>query len=424
MRAFAVLIAAAVLFALLACSVALADSGGSGSGPKSVADAINASEKSQQQSGEQAKTEENKHPSEQPKAEEAKPSEKPSEQPKTEEKPAQTEKKEEEKPEKAAKAEATREFYSKFRPTGPLPTLNNHPLYLMFLTMLPEPATVLPKGARTFSYRLEIANVFTVETDSVNLIYLDFESERQTFEYRMNPSGRYEISVAVPVYYQNHGFLDSTIQGWHSFFGLPNGYREDYLNDDFHYLVHANGSEVINTAPNNFMLGDISAQVKVPLARETKDRPAVALRLGVKAPTGSAKIGYGSGHPDAGVGVALQKGRGRWDGYANLNYVFVGGSSFRGELPINSSLSFMLGTEYQANHNTSVLGQFYFEQNPLTTTDKYIDRDSLTMSLGWAHHLRKDLLWYGGFSEDIKADTAPDFTAFTELIWRLRNPWF
>jgi hypothetical protein len=364
-----------------------------------VADGIKAAN-STQPSGEQAKHEE-------PMKEEAK--------------PAEPEKKEEKKPKTA---QATREFYSKFRPTGPVPTLNNNPLYLMFYTMAPEPATVLQKGARTFSYRLEIANDFTIDNDHVNLIYLDFESERQTFEYRMNPSGRYELSVAVPVYYQSHGFLDSFIQGWHSFFGLPNGERQDYLNNDFHYVVRGNGYEVINTAPDNFRLGDVSAQVKIPLAHETRTSPAVAVRLGVKAPTGSPKIGYGSGHPDAGVGLALQRGLGRWVGYANLNYVFVGGSSFRGELPTNNSLSLMLGTEYQANHNTSVLGQLYFEQNPLTTTDRYIDRDSIMMSLGWAHHLRKDLLWYGGFSEDIRVDTAPDFTAFTQLIWRLKQPWF
>jgi hypothetical protein len=73
-------------------------------------------------------------------------------------------------------------------------------------------------------------------------------------------------------------------------------------------------------------LGDISFYGKYQLLKETSTLPALSFRVGVKAPTGETDQVFGSGHPDAGIGLALDKTLAtNWILYANLNGVFPTG---------------------------------------------------------------------------------------------------
>jgi hypothetical protein len=65
-----------------------------------------------------------------------------------------------------------------------------------------------------------------------------------------------------------------------------------------------------------------------------------------------------------------------------------------------------------------VTGQVNFAQYPLSTSTGTLDRDSNELLFGFHKLLGKRLLFSGGFSEDMRTDTAPDFGIMGELRWR------
>lgn len=79
----------------------------------------------------------------------------------------------------------------------------------------------------------------------------------------------------------------------------------------------------------------------------------MSLRVAVKAPSGDASRAFGSGHPDAGVGLALEKTfLSRWVTYVNVNGVFPGGSV--GGFHPQPILSAMTAVEYLWSERASV----------------------------------------------------------------------
>jgi len=298
---------------------------------------------------------------------------------------------------------------------GPLPTRNQHPLYLLFFNFTSERACTLPPGKTEFAFRFDAANTLVKSEEGAALIDIDLESWVYKLEYRWGtPAG--EFTVLLPVQDNTHGMMDNIITTWHGWFGLPQGDRADYPDNDFRYFVRTRNGTVFNFPSDKPGLGDISLQWKRELGAST-DKQAWAARAAVKFPTGKSEHGLGSGKFDAGVGLAYERLSTRWARYANLNYILIGGSDFAG-LDTRSVVSGMIGTEYRLKPNWWLTGQIDFCQSPLSTGSPWVDRDSVGLALGFHKRLSDHWIFSGGFSEDIRVDTVPDFAVIGELRWR------
>jgi hypothetical protein len=309
--------------------------------------------------------------------------------------------------EKPAEVEVGRFF-------GPLPTRNQHPLHLMFYNFPVERAQVLPDGDREFVFRFEGSSNMVKKAEAGTIVDLDLECWNYSLEYRRGTRWG-ELSVQVPIRDNTHGFMDNIIDGWHGLLGLPRGDRPDYPANDYHFFVRNADGDVLNVPSDMFGLADISVAWKGEIS--SSSRSTLAYRTAVKLPTGDPDDGLGSGGTDFGVGLAYERLWHRWAGYANLNYIVIGNPDFAG-FEASNVWTGSVACEYRLRPTWWLTGQVNFAQYPLSTGTGTLDRDSNELVFGFHKLLGKRLLFSGGFSEDMRTDTAPDFGIIGELRWR------
>ena len=297
---------------------------------------------------------------------------------------------------------------------GPMPTKNQHPLHLMFYNFPAERAQVLPDGEREFVFRFEGSSNMVKKAESGTIVDLDLESWNYTLEYQQGtPWG--ELSVQVPLRDSTHGFMDNIIDSWHDLLGLPRGDRPDYPANEYHFFVRSGDGGVLNFPSDRLGIADVSLAWKGEITSSC--RGTLAYRAAVKLPTGNPSDGLGSGGTDFGVGLAYEKLWHRWAGYANLNYVIIGNPDLAG-FEANNIWTGSVACEYRLRPTWWLTGQMNFAQYPLSTGTGTLDRDSNELLFGFHKLLGKRLLFSGGFTEDMRTDTAPDFGIIGELRWR------
>lgn len=157
---------------------------------------------------------------------------------------------------------------------------------------------------------------------------LVFDGETTRMELRLlyGLSSRLELGVELPYMWQQSGSLDSAIDGWHSFFGLPDGARANRPRDVLEYLYLDEAGTQLNIAQNSHGIGDLRLFAGYRVSTESNHR--TALRFGVKFPTGSAVDLHGSGGTDVSVGFAgdIESlwGSERLSGFYRLHAMYLG----------------------------------------------------------------------------------------------------
>jgi hypothetical protein len=297
---------------------------------------------------------------------------------------------------------------------GPMAVLNQHPPALLTLQPEPDVATVLEDGESFFRYKLDITNVFLRELDSGVIVDYDYEELRSTLDYTLGSFGG-EFSVELPISQRGGGFLDELIDSWHQWFGLQSGIRANFPDNGFRYIIATREGPVYN-GEESFGIGDLALTYKFPLMDDGAG-DALAVRAGVKLPTGDPDQALGSGNVDYSLGALWQKQiTPHIRGYANVDYIFVGEPDWE-NIGWQDSLITAWALEYAIKRHTSLTALFRTHRNPLRTGSNQGDKDSQTLGLGLNHRLADDLVLTAGFDEDINPETAPDFIAVLHLKW-------
>src|SRR5262249_21272075 len=122
---------------------------------------------------------------------------------------------------------------------GPLPTRSEMPLSRLFPQMPLESARVEATHETLASGTLSYTSVFSQSGDPVWFAEEDGELLVGGLSARHGVGAGMELGVEVPVMYTTSGFLDSFIHSYHNAFGLPQGGRDNEVNDQFScILVH------------------------------------------------------------------------------------------------------------------------------------------------------------------------------------------
>ncbi len=311
--------------------------------------------------------------------------------------------------------EAVKGSWWRYEPKGPFDWITQHPLTLMFLQLPTESAYLLSAGQNRLGYRLDMANSFFVKQSGTGLVQIDLEGLRHTFNYRRGINDRIELGVFLPLQSNTSGFLDGTIQNWHDMFGLPTGDRTNFAKNQFAYVVAVDNSFRINGESDQFGLGDIVFTGKYFIRPEDGVYPALSARAGIKIPTGDSGSQLGSGGFDFGIGLLAQKTFGRFILYGQTDYVFTGGSDFN--LENHDLWKWSIASEYQANRKHSWILQLQKVTNPFYTSVDDIDVDTVEMAIGWKRYIGRNIIWEGGFSEDVVVDSGPDFAIFSQFSY-------
>ncbi len=303
----------------------------------------------------------------------------------------------------------TLEFY------GPLSAINTHPPNLLFLAPPPEAAAVLKPGRQTALVKLDYTNVIILERDHYTWVEYDYEGARVAAEYHRGLAHG-ELSVQLPFYYRDRGWLDPVMATWHSIFGLPNGLRDRYADNRYRYTIRMRNGLVYGDGPGARGVGDLSVGYKQALWDRGNGRDAAALRAMVKAPTGDPQHAMGSGNWDFSLGALYQRQlRAHLRAYANVDYIWTGAPEW--DIAANDLLISNWALEYSVSPRTTVLAQYRINTNPLRTGSKEADKNAQELTFGFNHRIQPNMVWSGGFVEDINPETAPDFVISTDLKW-------
>lgn len=299
---------------------------------------------------------------------------------------------------------------------GPLAVINQHPPNLLFLSPAPEAATVLAPGRQALTAKLDYTNVIIREWDNGTIIDYDFEGLRASTEYRRGLR-RGEAWAALPVYYRGHGVLDHIISSWHNLLGLPNGLRKRFPDNQYRYTIITRQGLVFNDEGDTYGLGDLALGYKYPLWNRRGGGDAAALRAMAKLPLGRAASGLGSGDYDCSLGALYQHQiTPHLRGYANVDWVFVGQPDWQNVGHQDMLISNWI-VEYAVSPATTVLSQYRINVNPLRTGSKEADKDAQELAFAFNHRLKRNLVWSGGFVEDINPETAPDLVLVSHFKW-------
>ena len=312
---------------------------------------------------------------------------------------------------------------------GPITLREQNPIYLQSLGLTPTRATVLPEGSIETRLDWAYSSVFEQGQSATNRVTLDMEMMRLAAHVIYGLTSNFEVGIELPFYHSGGGFLDSFIQEFHKFFGLPNGGRETVPNNQYTYQFFSGGNLIYNVPSQSFMIGDITLRFKNHVVEETRARPALAWFVDIKLPTGSKSRGTGSGAPDFGVGVALEKNYKRIHGYLDAEYIVAGGNDSIDAFMRQAMIAFAAAFEVSILDTWSAIIQLN-GSSPLLAHTGMETWDGIPMNLIVGFRGEEpgllggnDLFWQAGFAEDVLS-TGPsvDFTVFLSLGVRFHKP--
>lgn len=300
---------------------------------------------------------------------------------------------------------------------GPLHAQQRYPLYLMFLTPVPDSPRSIEKRRFMASLSVDYTSIYIDETSKDWSALMDMEMTVVELSLTYGITNRMNISLSLPWISQNGGFLDGPLETYHNFFGFPNYGREDGPVNKFGYHVSVDDEAWFDARSGGLHLGESVVSAKMRLSGTGRNLGFTnSLLVALKIPTGDADHGFGSGRFDQALILLNQYKVSPFILYLNSGVVFLSDPETQGaHIQVKDMVTLLAGIEYNASDNLSLMGQFNFVTSPFRHTGiEQMDQDSLELTLGFAATLSNDVIFEFAFSEDLTR-TAPDFTVHGAL---------
>jgi hypothetical protein len=306
---------------------------------------------------------------------------------------------------------------------GPFPVRNFQAFQQLVLSLPGDRATVVKPG--TLDVRLELAETASIynQYSPQSIVTVKFETLRSGLFLRYGATDRLELGLEVPVLYRYQGFMNGAITvAERATTGLAPA-RGALKNTNFVFNVTRNGQTIMSGGPDVMGLGDTTLMSKYQLLTEGAATPAVSVRGAVKLPTGDQSDFFGSGSPDFGLGLAVEKlVAGRWMLHANITGVVPTGTI--AGLGLRPTVSGLAAIEYLWSENLSITAHFDFYTSPFSGTNSAIlDRGITESVLGFSYRVAPHFLWqvYAVENLDFIRGSAQDVTVSTVFTYRFES---
>lgn len=306
-------------------------------------------------------------------------------------------------------------LWAQTKALGPLRFGEKNPFYRLYATPRAESGALLPAGAWSVFSDLSHSNVF--ERAANNAFAQDFDMEITTLNLGLRRAfTKWEFGAEVSFDSYAGGFLDHTIQEFHSVFGLANDDRDEVPNDRFAFgLLDLQNRQLLQASDKEqWLLGDLVLHAKRQL-RSEPDRN-MSLWAQLRVPTGEEDVNS-SGSISANVGLAWQRSWTKWHMYTNLSAIWINPSEPRSAIVNDAAIYGMFALERHVWRNWSALVQLdggspYVDGTGLSN----LDDPPLNFVLGLQTQFGQAWHWQLGFSEDLLADgPSVDFSVETSL---------
>ena len=291
---------------------------------------------------------------------------------------------------------------------APIASRNTAPIYANLGVPVQRDAATVAVGDLDVTWRMHWASHSVRERAGALELEFDGETRRHDLSLRAGLGQGVTVELNIPWISHDGGSLDNLIEGWHQFWGLPNGARDDQQDDTLRFAY---------SGPDGFLFdSDASGvgDVELGLAWElgTFDGAQVALFGQVKFDSGDPQDFTGTGDESYAAGLRATADRcvrDRLSCHAQLGYAHVGQVDFD---PQADEAGWFAGLSlaWALSDRWALVGQVD-AQAVLFVSDP-LDRNGTpiwgTLGLRWNPGSR--WLIDASFSEDLAVGTAPDIT--------------
>jgi hypothetical protein len=289
---------------------------------------------------------------------------------------------------------------------APFQTASQNPLLNGFLLNLTAPAR-LPVVGNSVSAALNWSNTAVIQDGGDEHLVVDVESRELRLSFAHAFSDRLTLRLQVPYRTSDGGSLDGVVDGWHSFFELPNGDRPALPLNGFRIDYDPAGTTLASYSQPVSGVGDISIAGGYQL--RATPTSATSLWLHLKAPTGDSAKLTGSGAADAALSLAHEQVlSSRWRAYAQLNFSYLGKGELLSELQNATVWSGLLTFDYCYSPALSLTVQFDGHTAAFADSGLALLGNAWIMTLGGEYRWRSRWYLQLGVGEDIKVEASPD----------------
>lgn len=303
--------------------------------------------------------------------------------------------------------------------SGPIPIVNQTPIQLLFLQAVPDNAETLPKDRYSLSLNTTTTNTLLWEESEDYSGHIDMEMIRTSLELQYGILPWVEIGISLPFVYSYPGFMDNTILDIEeSFVDKTRDLREKEETGRYTYNVKKDNKPFISGRKRSSAIGDLALRVKGKIWDEQTMLPSLSARVAFKVPTGDKDRALGSGEPDWGFGLLLQKGIKKSTAYLNADVIFPGDAFEDENVPLAEFYEMMLGVEYEITSQMSILAQVNYRTRPFRNTGlQMLDRRIYDFLLGINYLTQGGVFIQGGGIEDFNGseDAGADITFFLNV---------
>jgi hypothetical protein len=299
-----------------------------------------------------------------------------------------------------------------------LPVRDQNPLTRGAYVPLPAALDEAADGRFAFAAGVQWTNTVNLGQSPTETMAVDEESVEADLTLTRGV-GDWQVRATLPVINRGSGVLDGFINGWHNFFGLPQGDRPLVPKNAYSIRYQRAGLPALD-APSGTSLGDLALEAGHPLAATPDGR--LEGWVGVEAPTGSRSHLTGDGALDAAAWLAGEtRLSSRWTlaGRAGASYA---GGDLTG-LPYERAVGFAtatVGWDWTA-HLAAVL-QFDAHSAIARGSDINFLEQAVQMTIGGRYRFDSGTVFEFGCVEDIEVDHSPDVTFFFGLRWPAGRP--
>ena len=299
----------------------------------------------------------------------------------------------------------------------PLFTRNNSPIIQIFGLPPTEGGQLTTSGDTRARLVLDVANSFTEDNSKDESLRFDGETSRLTFSLRRGFREHWEAGVDIPVISHNGGMLDGLIENWHRAFGLPQSGRDDAPRNRLHYYyADRDSDDGIDFSNSGTGIGDTTLYLARRLTPDSSaSRRYLALRGGIKLPTGNSDQLRGSGATDFHLRLAASDGETLKNLdltlFASVGALWLGHGEILADKQQRTVGFGSFGLGWSALKRVTVKVQIDAHTNFFSDSQlKQIDSPSAQLAFGGTVKVSESLAVDLCIQEDIVVETAPDVT--------------
>lgn len=299
--------------------------------------------------------------------------------------------------------------------SGPISVVSQSPIQLLFLQPIPDRADTLPSRHGSIRLSTTFTNTLFSKESEHYAATVDTEMVRTSLELSYGVLPNLELGLSLPAAHYYAGFMDHPIRDVERIFGGTRAIRAQQEADQFTCFVKKNGKILISASENTTGMGDLVLRAKAKLRDESDVLPALSTRFALKLPTGDEDRAFGSGEPDWGWGLLLQKDINRTSLYLNADVTFPGDAFDDAGVSLTEFYSVMIGLEYRFTPRLYALAQMSWITRPFEDTGlDILDRRIYDLLMGLNYNIGEKMFIQAGGVEDIidSCDATSDFTFF------------